>query len=134
MSNKKDSPDSRGSLRVMFNSQKLKDNKFIFDFCTTSKKNVLRGFHFQYKHQQAKFVNVLKGKILDCVVDLRKRSKTYGKTFKIILSEKIAWDCISLKALVMLIFQLIRKILFIINCLIITNRNMKMVLYGMIKI
>ena len=85
--------DSRGSLRVMFNNKKLKDNKFIFDFCTTSKKNVLRGFHFQYKHQQAKFVNVLKGKILDCVVDLRKKSKTYGKTFKIILSEK---NCLGL--------------------------------------
>jgi len=85
--------DSRGSLRVMFNNKKLKDNKFIFDFCTTSKKNVLRGFHFQYKHQQAKFVNVLKGRILDCVVDLRKKSKSYGKTFKIILSEK---NCLGL--------------------------------------
>ena len=41
-----------------------------------------------YKYQQAKFVNVLKGKILDCVIDLRKNSKTFGKTFKIILSDK----------------------------------------------
>ena len=85
--------DSRGSLRVMFNNKKLKDNKFIFDFCTTSKKNVLRGFHFQYKNQQAKFVNVLKGKIFDCVVDLRKKSKTFGKSFKIILSDK---NCLGL--------------------------------------
>ena len=52
------------------------------------KKNVLRGFRFQTKFQQAKFVTVLKGKILDYVIDLRKKSKTFGKTFKIILSEK----------------------------------------------
>jgi dTDP-4-dehydrorhamnose 3,5-epimerase len=31
---------------------------------------------------------VLKGKILDCVIDLRKKSKTFGKSFKILLSEK----------------------------------------------
>ena len=52
------------------------------------KKNSLRGFHFQYKFQQAKYVSVLKGKILDCVIDLRKNSKTFGKYFKIILSQK----------------------------------------------
>ena len=50
-------------------------------------------FHFQYNFQQAKYVNVLKGKILDCVVDLRKNSKTFGKVFKIILSDK---NCLSL--------------------------------------
>ena len=53
----------------------------------------MRGFHFQYKFQQAKYVNVLKGKILDYVIDLRKGSKTFGKTFKIILSDK---NCLSL--------------------------------------
>ena len=37
---------------------------------------------------QAKFVTVLKGKILDVVVDLRIKSKTFGKHFKIELSEK----------------------------------------------
>ena len=35
-----------------------------------------------------KFINVLKGNILDCVIDLRKKSKTFGKIFKIILSEE----------------------------------------------
>ena len=44
-------------------------------------------FSFQYKHQQCKYVNVIKGKILDVVVDLRKNSKTFGKTFSIILSK-----------------------------------------------
>ena len=37
---------------------------------------------------QEKYVSVIKGKILDVVIDLRKNSKTFGKYFKIILSEK----------------------------------------------
>ena len=69
-------------------NQKKLNKKFIFEYCTTSKKNSLRGFHFQYKYQQAKYVTVLKGKILDCVIDLRNKSKTFGKIFKIILSSK----------------------------------------------
>ena len=80
--------DSRGMLREIFNKKIINWNNLIFDFTTTSKKNVLRGFHFQYKFQQAKFVSVLKGKILDCVIDLRKKSKTFGKSFRIELSEK----------------------------------------------
>ena len=51
------------------------------------KKNALRGFHYQYKFAQAKYVTVLKGKILDCVIDLRKKSKTFGRIYKIILSK-----------------------------------------------
>ena len=85
----KNNIDKRGSLRETFNDKFLK-KKFIFEYCTTSKKNVLRGFHFQTKFKQAKYVNVLKGKILDVVIDLRKNSKTFGKTFKIILSKKNA--------------------------------------------
>lgn len=80
--------DKRGSLRITYNQKKIKGKKFIFEYCTTSKKNSLRGFHFQHKFQQAKYVSVIQGKILDCVVDLRRKSKTYGKSFKIILSDK----------------------------------------------
>tara|TARA_Y200000002_G_scaffold377715_1_gene383807 strand:- start:596 stop:1132 length:537 start_codon:yes stop_codon:yes gene_type:complete len=89
----KNNIDSRGSLRETFNKEIFKSNKFVFEYCTTSKINSLRGFHYQYKFQQAKYVNVLKGKILDCVIDLRKNSKTFGKIFKIILSDK---NCLSL--------------------------------------
>ena len=53
-----------------------------------SKKNVLRGLHFQNNKPQGKYISVLKGKILDVAVDLRKKSKSFGKTFSIILSEK----------------------------------------------
>ena len=52
-----------------------------------SKKNVLRGLHFQKKNSQAKLLTVLQGKILDVSVDLRKKSKTYGKYFSIELSQ-----------------------------------------------
>ena len=89
----KKNTDSRGSLRETYDKRLINFNKFVFDYCTTSKKNVLRGFHFQHKFQQAKYVNVIKGKILDCVIDLRKNSSTFGKVFKIILSEK---NCIAL--------------------------------------
>ena len=80
--------DKRGKLRITHNQKLIKKKNFIFEYCTTSRKNSLRGFHFQYKYQQAKYVSVVKGKILDCVIDLRKKSKTFGKHFKIILSEK----------------------------------------------
>ena len=84
---KKNNIDPRGFLRETFNKKILKKN-FVFEYCTTSKANALRGFHFQYKFQQAKFVSVLKGKILDYVIDLRKNSKTFGVTFNIVLSDK----------------------------------------------
>ena len=67
----KENKDNRGSLRETFNNKILK-KKFIFEYCTTSRKNVLRGFHFQTKFKQSKYVNVVKGKILDVVIDLRK--------------------------------------------------------------
>ena len=80
--------DKRGALRITHNQKFINQKNFIFEYFTNSKKNALRGFHFQYKFQQAKYVNVVKGKILDYVIDLRKNSKTFGKTFKIVLSDK----------------------------------------------
>ena len=79
--------DSRVNLRETFKKKIIKWDNLIFDYATVSKKNVLRGFHFNSKSPQAKFVTVLKGKILDYVLDLRKKSKTFGKSFNIVLSE-----------------------------------------------
>ena len=79
--------DERGFLRITHNKRFI--NKiFTFEYATTSYKNSLRGFHFQIKNQQSKYITVLKGKIFDCVIDLRRNSKTFGKTFNIILSSK----------------------------------------------
>tara|TARA_B100000900_G_C20265249_1_gene587693 strand:- start:97 stop:636 length:540 start_codon:yes stop_codon:yes gene_type:complete len=79
--------DHRGYLMEMF-QEKIIGKKFKFQILSKSKKNVLRGLHFQLKKPQAKYISVIKGKILDVVVDLRKNSKTFGKVYKIILSEK----------------------------------------------
>ena len=80
--------DFRGYLAETYNKKLIGGKELVFDYKVISKKNIFRGFHFQYKFQQVKLISVLKGKILDCVIDLRKNSKTFGKTYKIILSEK----------------------------------------------
>ena len=80
--------DSRGYFREIFLKKLFKKNKFVFWCMSKSKKNVLRGMHLQTKKSQAKFISVVKGKILDVVIDCRPKSKSFGKNFKTILSEK----------------------------------------------
>jgi len=79
--------DARGFLRETFKKKIIKKN-LIFTIISKSNKNVLRGLHLQTKNAQDKYISVLKGKILDVAVDLRKNSKTFGKHFKLIISEK----------------------------------------------
>ena len=79
--------DKRGFLKETFRKDIL-NKTFPFDILSYSKKNVLRGLHFQSKYSQAKLITVTHGKILDVAVDLRKRSKTFGKYFSIVLSDK----------------------------------------------
>ena len=69
--------DPRGLFRELSKNSIIK-KKLIFTVVSISKKNVLRGLHMQRNKQQDKFVSVVKGKILDVVVDCRKKSKTYG--------------------------------------------------------
>ena len=78
--------DKRGFLREVFRKDILNKN-FPFDIMSYSKKNVLRGLHFQIKFPQAKLITVTHGKVLDVAVDLRKNSKTFGKYFSIIISQ-----------------------------------------------
>ena len=79
--------DSRGHLREIY-IEKIIKKKFNFQLISKSKKNVLRGLHFQSINPQGKYLSVIKGKIFDVAVDLRVNSKTFGKYFSIILSEK----------------------------------------------
>ena len=79
--------DNRGWLKEEF-KKKLVKRSLLFTVVSNSKKNVLRGLHMQTKNPQDKFLSVVKGRILDVAVDLRKNSKTYGKHFKVVLSEK----------------------------------------------
>ena len=79
--------DKRGYFREIIRENKL-TKKFPFLVMSFSKQNVIRGLHIQTKNSQGKFVTVVKGKIFDVAVDLRKNSRTFGKCFKSILSEK----------------------------------------------
>ena len=78
--------DRRGFFKEV-EKEKILKKKFVFDCFSYSKKNTLRGLHLQTKNSQAKIVTVVQGKILDVVVDLRKKSKTYGKYFSIRISQ-----------------------------------------------
>ena len=80
--------DRRGFLKEVFRENLIKNKKFIFDIMSFSKKNVLRGLHIQSKNSQAKIITVSHGKIFDVVVDLRKKSKTFGKSHSIIISDR----------------------------------------------
>jgi len=79
--------DNRGYFRELFTENFLKI-KFPFDMMSFSKKNVIRGLHLQHIKPQGKLLTVLSGKLFDVAVDCRKKSKTYGKYFSIILSAK----------------------------------------------
>ena len=79
--------DKRGFLKETFKKKILNEN-FIFDIMSYSKRGVLRGLHIQTKKPQAKLITVTSGKILDVAVDLRKKSKTFGKYFSVEISEK----------------------------------------------
>ena len=79
--------DGRGYFKELLKENILK-KKFPFLVMSYSKKNVIRGLHLQKQNPQGKFVTVIKGRIFDIALDLRKNSKTYGKYFSCILSEK----------------------------------------------
>tara|TARA_B100000989_G_scaffold58614_1_gene39886 strand:- start:1411 stop:1935 length:525 start_codon:yes stop_codon:yes gene_type:complete len=79
--------DKRGYFKELIRENEL-NVRFPFKVMSYSKKNVIRGLHLQSKNSQGKYVTVIKGKVFDVVVDLRKNSKTYGKSFTSILSEK----------------------------------------------
>ena len=78
--------DSRGKIWTSWDKNFFRNIKFNLDKFTTSKKNVLRGFHGDTKSW--KLVTCLKGEILSVIVDYRKNSKNYLKYTKIKMSEK----------------------------------------------
>jgi len=87
-------PDSRGWFFEFFKDVSFKevdpDIQFVQENLSFSKKGVIRGLHLQLApFTQAKLVTVIKGKALDVVVDLRKKSSSFGVPFTCILdSEK----------------------------------------------
>ena len=79
--------DKRGFFKEVYKNNLIKKN-FKFDVISLSKKNVIRGLHIQTKKPQAKVITVVSGKIMDVAVDLRKNSKTFGKYYSLIISDK----------------------------------------------
>ena len=84
--------DERGLFIKYFEKETYMKNGINLDtfnesFESVSKKGVIRGLHFQEGIQQSKLVRVPYGEILDVVVDIRKDSETFGKYFKIKLSD-----------------------------------------------
>jgi dTDP-4-dehydrorhamnose 3,5-epimerase len=78
--------DKRGYFKELARENKIR-KKFPFHVMSYSKKNVIRGLHIQTKDSQGKFISVIKGRIFDVAVDLRKNSKTFGESYTCTLSE-----------------------------------------------
>lgn len=85
--------DERGLFYETYNKKTFErttglEVDFVQDNQSISSRGVLRGLHFQKGPMaQAKLVRAVKGSVLDIVVDLRKESKTFGKSFSIILDD-----------------------------------------------
>jgi dTDP-4-dehydrorhamnose 3,5-epimerase len=79
--------DNRGYFKELIRENVINKN-FPFLVMSFSKKKVIRGLHIQTINSQGKFISVLKGKIFDVAIDLRKNSKTFGRVYRCILSEK----------------------------------------------
>lgn len=85
--------DERGYFYESYNKQRFEENGLYYDFVqdnqARSTYGILRGLHFQHEpYCQSKLVRVTEGEVLDVVVDLRRASATYGKSFSILLSEE----------------------------------------------
>ena len=84
--------DERGFFFESYNYKVMAEvgisERFVQDNHSSSRRNVLRGLHYQVKQPQGKLVRVADGEILDVAVDLRASSPTYGKWFSIELSAK----------------------------------------------
>ncbi len=85
--------DERGKFFESFNKKSFEELigmpiDFVQDNHSVSHKGVLRGLHYQKSTSaQAKLVRVVRGQVLDVVVDLRRDSDTFGKHFKTKLTE-----------------------------------------------
>jgi len=74
--------DERGFFLESFNERALAKigitERFVQDNHSCSRRNVLRGLHYQIKQAQGKLVRAVEGEILDVAVDMRRSSPTFG--------------------------------------------------------
>ncbi len=90
--------DSRGFFYEAYNHKSWANAGINFEFVqdnqSFSKKNVLRGLHYQIRQPQGKVVRALRGEIFDVAVDLRRSSPHFGKSVHVTLSSenrKMLW-------------------------------------------
>ncbi len=74
-------PDKRGFFKELYLKKKIKFN-CKFTAISSSKKNVIRGLHYQSKKRQSKILSILKGNALDVCVNIDKKSRNFGKVYK----------------------------------------------------
>lgn len=83
--------DSRGYFMETYNKRDMKEAGLNMDFVqdnqSMSVRGVLRGLHYQKQYSQGKLVRVIKGRVFDVAVDIRRGSRTFGKWFGVELSE-----------------------------------------------
>ena len=84
--------DDRGYFCETYNHENLRDLGFLENLVqdneSKSKINVIRGLHYQWDKPMGKLVRVVKGSIIDVMVDFRKGSPTYGDHMKVLLSDE----------------------------------------------
>lgn len=84
--------DHRGSFREQYRADLFERNglgsHFVQDNISVSARGVLRGLHYQIVNPQIKLVSVLRGSVVDVVVDIRKGSPTFGKHVSVLLSDR----------------------------------------------
>ena len=82
--------DKRGFFLETYHQAKFAQigivDSFVQDNHSRSARGVLRGFHYQLKHPQAKLCRVVEGRVLDVAVDIRLGSPHFGKWTSVVLS------------------------------------------------
>jgi dTDP-4-dehydrorhamnose 3,5-epimerase len=82
--------DERGYFFEIFNVKRYQEHGIATDFVqdnfSFSRKNVVRGLHYQITHPQGKMVFVVSGRVMDVIVDVRQGSSTFGQSITVELS------------------------------------------------
>lgn len=83
--------DARGFFTELFRASHFREaglpTDFVQDNQSRSCRGTLRGLHYQIQHPQGKLVRVTRGEVFDVAVDLRRTSKSFGKSLGVVLSE-----------------------------------------------
>jgi dTDP-4-dehydrorhamnose 3,5-epimerase len=90
--------DERGFFLESWNAKKFakhinSDLQFVQDNCSRSRQGVLRGLHYQVRQPQGKLIHVVRGRIFDVAVDIRRSSPTFGQWVGTELSDDARSQC-----------------------------------------